>query len=41
MKPRIQNPALDLAYYGFTDADLTTVFDVGSFDGFQQTVLQH
>ncbi|MHB1947326.1 MAG: 2-oxoglutarate dehydrogenase E1 component [Gammaproteobacteria bacterium] len=27
------NATLDLAYYGFTDADLDTVFDVGSFAG--------
>ncbi|MCD6038851.1 MAG: sucA [Gammaproteobacteria bacterium] len=26
----IDNPALHLSYYGFTDADLNTVFDVGS-----------
>lgn len=26
----IDNPQLQLAYYGFTDADLNTVFDVGS-----------
>ncbi len=25
------NPTLELTYYGFTDADLDTVFDVGSF----------
>lgn len=29
----LDNPLLNLAYYGFTDADLNTVFDVGSFGG--------
>lgn len=27
----IKNPTLDLSYYGFTEADLNTVFDTGSF----------
>jgi len=31
------NPTLDLSYYGFTDADLNTVFDVGSFIGLQKS----
>lgn len=29
----VYNPTLELAYYGFTDADLDTSFDVGSFSG--------
>lgn len=28
----IDNPSLELSYYGFTDADLDTVFDVGSLE---------
>ncbi len=31
------NPTLELAYYGFTDADLNTTFDVGSFVGLQKS----
>src|SRR6185437_3461403 len=27
----INNPTLDLAYYGFTDQDLNTEFDTGTF----------
>ncbi|OGT45329.1 MAG: 2-oxoglutarate dehydrogenase E1 component [Gammaproteobacteria bacterium RIFCSPHIGHO2_12_FULL_41_20] len=33
----VYNPALELAYYGFTAEDLNTVFDVGSFVGLQKT----
>lgn len=32
----IADPTLDLAYYGFTEADLNTVFDVGSFTGLKK-----
>ncbi len=32
----IDNATLKLAYYGFTDADLNTVFDVGTLDVFQK-----
>ena len=32
----IDNPTLELSYYGFTDADLNTVFDVGSFSVMQK-----
>lgn len=28
---KVENPVLDLSYYGFTEADLNTVFDVGTF----------
>jgi 2-oxoglutarate dehydrogenase E1 component len=31
--PRPEVPQLDPAYYGFTDADLNTVFNAGSFKG--------
>jgi 2-oxoglutarate dehydrogenase E1 component len=31
------NPTLELSYYGFTDADLNTVFDVGTFQGLQKS----
>lgn len=30
------NPTLDLSYYGFTETDLNTVFDVGSFKSIQK-----
>lgn len=33
----IDNPTLELSYYGFTDADLNTVFDVGSFGVMQKS----
>lgn len=33
----IANPMLDLSYYGFTNADLNTVFDVGSFTGLNKS----
>jgi 2-oxoglutarate dehydrogenase E1 component len=33
----IDNPTLTLDYYGFTEADLNTVFDVGSFSGLQKS----
>jgi 2-oxoglutarate dehydrogenase E1 component len=29
----VKNPILDLEYYGFTQSDLNTVFDVGTFTG--------
>ncbi len=29
----VYNPTLDLKYYNFTDADMNTVFDVGSYKG--------
>lgn len=29
----VKNPSLDLAYYGFTEQDMNTVFDVASFAG--------
>ncbi|OAI48894.1 2-oxoglutarate dehydrogenase subunit E1 [Gammaproteobacteria bacterium SCGC AG-212-F23] len=32
----IDNPILELSYYGFTDADLKTTFDVGSFVGLKK-----
>lgn len=32
----IDNSTLKLSYYGFTDADLNTVFDVGTFDVFHK-----
>lgn len=33
----IANPSLDLAYYGFTEADFNTVFDVGSFNALSKS----
>ena len=33
----IDNPTLELSYYGFTDTDMDTVFDVGSFVGLKQS----
>jgi 2-oxoglutarate dehydrogenase E1 component len=33
----IDNPTLKLDYYGFTEADLNTVFDVGSFSALQKS----
>lgn len=33
----VYNPTLELAYYGFTDADMNTPFDVGSFVGLQKS----
>lgn len=33
----IHNPTLELSYYGFTDADLKTVFNVGSFEGLKKS----
>ncbi len=33
----IDNPTLELSYYGLTDADLNTVFDVGSFGVIQKS----
>lgn len=33
----IDNPTLKLAYYGFTQADLNTTFDVGSFNIFPKS----
>lgn len=33
----IYNPTLELYYYGFTDADLNTIFDVGTFSGLNRS----
>lgn len=33
----VMNPVLDLAYYGFTEADLKTVFDVGTFTALKKS----
>jgi 2-oxoglutarate dehydrogenase E1 component len=33
----IDNPALELSYYGFTDADLNTTFDVTSFQAIKKS----
>jgi 2-oxoglutarate dehydrogenase E1 component len=33
----IDNPTLELSYYGFSDADLNTVFDVGTFGGLNKS----
>lgn len=33
----IFNPTLDLSYYGLTDADMSTVFDVGSYTGLNKS----
>jgi 2-oxoglutarate dehydrogenase E1 component len=32
----INNPALELSYYGFTDADMNTAFDIASFAGLKK-----
>jgi 2-oxoglutarate dehydrogenase E1 component len=32
----IDNPTLQLGYYGFTESDMSTTFDVTSFGGFKQ-----
>ena len=32
-----ENATLDLSYYGFSEADLNTVFDVGSFQGLNKS----
>lgn len=33
----IHNPTLDLSYYGFTDADLKTVFNTATFEGLNKS----
>jgi 2-oxoglutarate dehydrogenase E1 component len=33
----INNPTLALSHYGFTDADMSTIFDVGSFGGLKKS----
>jgi 2-oxoglutarate dehydrogenase E1 component len=33
----VDNPELELSYYGFTDADLNDTFDIASFIGLKQT----
>lgn len=33
----VDNPTLKLSYYGFTDADLNTVFNTGTFGGLNQS----
>lgn len=33
----VHNATLDLSYYGFTERDLNTVFDVGSFSGLKRS----
>lgn len=35
--PGVNNPMLELSYYGFTDADLNKVFDVGTYAGLKKT----
>jgi 2-oxoglutarate dehydrogenase E1 component len=37
LKAGVDNSTLELSYYGFTDADLNTVFDVGSFIGLKNS----
>lgn len=37
LSQKLINPTLDLSYYGFTEKDLNTVFDVGTFSGLQKS----